>query len=57
MLDYENKALSEKWLDPDFNEVAEFNEILQPELKQTQRVTPIDRPSRWQPVGESFLLS
>ncbi|MDG2091585.1 MAG: SOS response-associated peptidase family protein [Gammaproteobacteria bacterium] len=57
MLDYENQALTEKWLGPDFNEVAEFNEILQPDIKQTQCVTPIDRPSRWQPVGESFLLS
>ncbi len=57
MLDYENKTLTEKWLDPAFNEVSEFKEILQADIQQTQRVTPIDRPSRWQPVGESFLLS
>lgn len=57
MLDYEDQALCEKWLDPAFTEVAEFNEILQADIRQTQCVTPIDRPSRWQPVGESFLLS
>ena len=57
MLDYENKALTEKWLDLDFNEVVEFNKILQFENKQTQYVTPIGRPSRQQNVDESFLLS
>jgi putative SOS response-associated peptidase YedK len=57
MLDYENKALTDKWLDPAFNKIEDFKEILQPDIKQTQRVTPIDRPSRWQPVGKSFLLS
>ncbi len=57
MLDYENKTLTEKWLDPAFKDVAEFDEILQPEIQQTQRITPIDKPSRWQPVAESFLLS
>jgi len=57
MLDYENKVLTDKWLDPAFNKIEDFKEILQPNIKQTQRVTPIDRPSRWQPVDESFLLS
>ncbi|MDC1436054.1 SOS response-associated peptidase [Gammaproteobacteria bacterium] len=57
MLDYENKALTDKWLDPAFNKLADFKKNLQPDIKQTQHVTPIDRPSRWKPVGESFLLS
>ena len=57
MLDYENKALTDKWLDPAFNKLADFKEILQPDITQTQLVTPIDRPSRWQSVGASFLLS
>jgi putative SOS response-associated peptidase YedK len=57
MLDYEDEALIDKWLDPDFKDVEAFNAILKPAIRQTQRVTPIDRPSKWNPVGESYLIS
>lgn len=57
MLDYENQELIDKWLDPDFKDVEAFNEILKPAIHQTQRVTPIDKPSKWNPIGESYLIS
>jgi putative SOS response-associated peptidase YedK len=57
MLDYNNNKLIDKWLDPDFSDVDEFNDLLKPEIHQTQSVTPIDRPSKWNPIGESFLIS
>ena len=57
MLDYKNQELIVKWLDPDFKNVKEFNDILEPAIHQTQRVTPIDKPSKWNPIGESYLIS
>lgn len=57
MLDYKNQELIDKWLDPDFKNVKEFNDILEPAIHQTQRVTPIDKPSKWNPIGESYLIS
>jgi len=57
MLDYENEELIDKWLDPDFKDVEAFNDILKPAIHQTQRVTPIDKPSKWNPIGESYLIS
>ena len=56
MLDYKNKGLIDKWLDPDFPDLDVFNELLQPAIHQTQRITRIDKPSLWNPVGESYLL-
>ena len=57
MLDYTNKEIIDKWLDPDFSDVDAFNELLNPEIRQTQRITPIGRPSQWNPIGESYLLT
>lgn len=57
MLDYKNKALIDRWLDPSFSDIDAFSELLTPEIRQTQRVTPIGRPSQWNPIGESYLLT
>jgi putative SOS response-associated peptidase YedK len=57
MLDYKNKELIDKWLDPDFSDPGAFDALLKPGIHQAQRITPIDRPSRWNPVGESYLLT
>lgn len=57
MLDFTNNKLIDKWLNPDFTDVDQFNELLKPEIHQTQRVTLIDKPSKWNPIGESFLIS
>ncbi len=57
MLDYQNRELIDKWLDPGFSDIDAFSELLSPEIRQTQRITPIGRPSQWNPIGESYLLT
>ena len=57
LLDVENDALVERWLDPAFTRVDTFSGLLQSVLHQPQRITPIDRPSKWNPIGDSFLLT
>ena len=56
MLDYDNKELIDKWLDRSCDDVKRFDEILHPAIHQVQRITPINKPSQWQPIGESFLI-
>lgn len=57
MLDWTDGALMDKWLDPDFQDVDAFSGLLESALPHPQIVTPIDRPSKWNPVGESFVIS
>lgn len=56
MLNSDDSALITKWLDPDFTDVDYFRPHLIPRIKQSQIVTPIDRPSTWNSIGESFLV-
>lgn len=57
MLDPEDKTLIDRWLNPDFRDVDYFRPLLEPRIALPQRITPIDRPSKWNPIGESYLLS
>ncbi len=57
MLDFENAALIDQWLGPDFRDVTVFSALLQPQIRWPQLLTPIDRPSKWNPVGASFRIS
>ena len=34
MLDFEDKELVDKWLDPEFQNVEEFEEILEPQSQE-----------------------
>lgn len=56
MLDFENKELVDKWLDPEFHDVEEFAELLQPKVQKTMKVTRIGKPSKWDPIEDSFLI-
>ncbi len=56
MIDFENAALVAKWLDPEFQAVEEFAELLQPRVRHPMKVTRIDKPSKWNPVAESFMI-
>lgn len=56
MLDFADAALVSKWLDPEFHAVAEFAPLLQPKLDKPMRVTRIGKPSKWDPVADSFML-
>lgn len=56
MLDYRDSALIDKWLDPTFDRVEEFDELLVPRVSSAMKVTPIDKPSKWNPIADSFLI-
>ena len=56
MLDFEDAALIEKWLDSSFQDVAEFEPLLEPRVQKPMKVTKIDRPSKWIPIADSFMI-
>jgi hypothetical protein len=56
MLDFEDKELVDKWLDPEFQNVEEFEEILEPRVRKTMKVTKIGKPSKWDEIEDSFLI-
>lgn len=57
MLDQDNQELIDNWLNPDFTDVDYFKPYLTPKVRNKQLVTPIDRPSTWKPIGESFTVA
>jgi putative SOS response-associated peptidase YedK len=56
MIDFENEELVEKWLDPKFHDVEQFAGVLEPKVNKNMKVTKIDRPSKWNPVEDSFMI-
>ncbi len=56
MLPYDDQQLIDLWLDPKFQQVAAFQELLKPVLHVAQKVTPIDRPSKRFATGDSFII-
>ena len=56
MLDFEDEALVEKWLDPEFKDVEEFEQLLEPRVQKPMIVTKIDKPSKWNPIEDSFMI-
>ena len=56
MLDFEDDALVEKWLDPEFKDVEEFEQLLEPRVQKPMIVTKIDKPSKWNPIEDSFMI-
>ena len=58
MLDVDDEALIAHWLDPTCRDVDTFfSTLLQPAIRWPQLLTPIDRPSKWNPVGASFRIT
>lgn len=56
MLDFEDAELVEKWLDTSFQDVEEFEPLLQPRVQKPMKVTKIDKPSKWNPIEDSFMI-
>jgi putative SOS response-associated peptidase YedK len=56
MLDFEDEALVQKWLDPGFHGVDEFEPLLEPKVRKPMRVTRIGKPSKWDEQEDSFLI-
>lgn len=51
-----DSELMDKWLDPEFKNIEEFESLLEPRVTHNQIVTPINKPSRWEPIADSFLI-
>jgi putative SOS response-associated peptidase YedK len=56
MLDYHDEDLIRLWLDPDFDNVDRFNDVLKPRMRESQRVTRIGQASKWNPIAESYII-
>ena len=56
LLDFEDKELVHKWLNPAFHDVEEFDELLEPRVYKPMKVTRIDRPGKWNPIEDSFMI-
>lgn len=56
MIDHTDADLVRRWLDPGETEVDQFEPLLQPRIWHPQVATPIGRPSRWDPVGDGFVI-
>lgn len=56
MLDFENDELVQKWLDPTNQSIEEFDNLLEPKVLKPMKITRIDRPSKWNPIEESFMI-
>ena len=56
MLDFEDEELVSKWLDANNQDVEQFQGLLEPSILKPMKVTKIDKPSRWNPIEESFMI-
>ncbi len=56
MLDFEDAALIARWLDPDNEDVEAFGQLLEPSVGKPMVVTRIDKPSKWNPTADSFMI-
>ena len=56
MIDFENEELVSKWLDPEFHNIEEFEPLLEPKVTKPMIVTKIGKPSKWDPIEDSFMI-
>jgi putative SOS response-associated peptidase YedK len=55
MLSLEDNSL-QRWLDCEANPVETLSDLLEPTIRHQFTVTPINKPSLYQPIGESFTI-
>ena len=56
MIDFEDQDVVSRWLDPSNQDVEQFEALLEPTVLKPMKVTKIDKPSRWNPIEESFMI-
>jgi hypothetical protein len=56
LLPLQDSALINSWLNPAQQDVTLFENLLIPRISSTQVITPIGKPSQWNPIGASFIL-
>lgn len=52
----DSKDTRRQWLDHTIQDVCEFEELLKPKIGSPQIVTPIGKVSRWNEIGESYII-
>ncbi len=52
----DNDNTRQMWLDSSFKDRDAFDDLLQPQLVQDLIATPIDKPTKYNPIGESIVL-
>lgn len=57
MLDVGNQEVVNQWLSPRMQDVSVFDELLKPNLVASLRATPIDKPSKKNPIGDVFTIA
>ena len=53
----QDKGLIADWLNPDNQAVEQFEPLLAAHIPQDLVATPIDKPSTYQAIGESFTIA
>ena len=56
MLDFEDAALIARWLDPGNEDIEAFEQLLEPSVGKPMVVTRIDKPSKWNPIADRFMI-
>lgn len=56
MIDFEDEDLVARWLDPTNDDIEQFEPLLEPRVRKPMKVTKIDKPSRWNPIEDSFMI-
>jgi putative SOS response-associated peptidase YedK len=56
MLPWRDQNIIDLWLDPTFKHVDAFGDLLKPKIYEDVVVTPIDRPSKRNPLGDAFVI-
>ena len=56
MIDFEDEDLVSRWLDPSNQGVEQFEALLEPIVLKPMKITKIDKPSRCNPIAESFMI-
>ncbi len=57
MLPMDQPDVIDAWLASEVNDVERFDPLLEPNIRFSQRVTPIERPSKWNPIGGSYRIN
>lgn len=56
MLPWKDEQLVSMWLDPAFTQVEVFNDLLVPKIREDVVVTPIDKPSKRNKIGDEYVI-
>ena len=57
ILDDEDKHTIDAWLDPGFQDIRAFDDLLKPRIRWNMKATPINKASQKIPAGESFKIA